>query len=410
MESTIEMVQVKASELRPADYNPRKASEKECQDLKNSILAFGLVDPIIVNSAAGRENIVIGGHFRLRMAIELGLETVPVVYVNIPDIAREKELNLRLNKNSGSWDFDLLAKFDESLLKDVGFESVELDRVFALDAPTGNEAPDRRPETDIVVGDLYQLGEHRLLCGDARIWDHLDRLMGGVAANMVFTDPPYNVGYTGGMGGDGNKHRRAGILNDKMSTQKFYEFLYDIFVNLMLVTHGAFYVCMSSSELHTLYRAFTEAGGHWQTYIIWAKDSFTLSRSDYQHQFEPIMHGLSDDVAHIAEKEAEPIMYGWSKHEWYGGRKQGDVWMVDRPKRSVEHPTMKPVELCGKAIVNSSKREGVVLDVFGGSGSTLIAAEALGRRCFMMELDPIYCQVIIDRWEMFTGRKAVKLQ
>jgi DNA modification methylase len=205
---------------------------------------------------------------------------------------------------------------------------------------------------------------------------------------------------------DGTQSKRRAILNDKMSSEAFYKFLYDVFVNLLQVTSGAFYVCMSSSELHNLYKAFTDAGGHWQTYIIWAKDHFTLSRSDYQHQFEPIMHGLSEDVALIAEKEAVPVMYGWSKHEWYGGRKQGDVWMVDRPKKSEEHPTMKPAALVGKAIVNSSSRGGIVIDLFGGSGSTLIASEALHRRCRMMELDPVYCQVIIDRYEKFTGRKA----
>ena len=404
----LNIVYVDAQDLKPAEYNPRQATEKECTDLKKSISAFGLVDPIIVNSAAHRHNIVIGGHFRLRMAQELGYKQVPVVYVDIPDLAREQELNLRLNKNSGQWDYDLLANFEEEILKGVGFDSRELDSIFQLDAVGGNDVPDLRPATDIVPGDLYSLGEHRLLCGDALVWAHVERLMAGAKASMVFTDPPYNVDYQGGMNTH-SQNKRKGILNDKMSSEAFYKFLYDACVNMIMATSGAFYICMSSSELHNLYRAFTDAGGHWQTYIIWAKDTFTLSRSDYQHQFEPIMHGLSEDVALVAEKEAEPILYGWSKHDWYGGRKQGDVWLIDRPKKSIEHPIMKPVELCGKAIVNSSRREGVVLDVFGGSGSTLIACEALNRRCFMMELDPIYCQVIIDRWERFTGEKAVKI-
>ena len=405
----INIVYVNVAELNPAPYNPRKAGDKEVADLRASITSFGLVDPLIVNAADGRRNIVIGGHFRLQVAKAMGYDKVPVVYVNLPDILKEQELNLRLNKNSGSWDYDLLANFNEDMLKGVGFDSVELDKIFQLDDPKADDVPDIRETVDIVPGDMFTLGDHRLLCGDATVWDHVARLMGEEKAQMVFTDPPYNVGYTGGMGGDGNKHRRSGILNDKMSSEKFYKFLYDVFVNLMLVTRGAFYVCMSSSELHNLYRAFTDAGGHWQTYIIWATDSFTLSRSDYQHQFEPIMHGLSEEIAQIAEKEAEPIMYGWSKHEWYGGRKQGDVWLIDRPKRSPEHPTMKPVALCGKAIVNSSSRGGLVCDLFGGSGSTLIASEALSRRCFTMELDPKYCQVIIDRWETFSGQKAVKV-
>lgn len=226
---------------------------------------------------------------------------------------------------------------------------------------------------------------------------------------MVFTDPPYNVAYTGGMGGDGTVHKRRSILNDKMSSESFYKFLFDMLSNLIAVTSGAFYVCMSSSELHNLWKAFTDAGGHWQTYIIWAKDTFTLSRSDYQHQFEPIMHGLTGDIADAAEREAEPIMYGWTKHEWYGGRKQGDVWLIDRPKKSAEHPTMKPVMLCAKAIRNSSRRDDIVLDVFGGSGSTLIACEQLYRKCCMIEMDPVYVQTIIDRWQKFTGLTAVKI-
>lgn len=216
------------------------------------------------------------------------------------------------------------------------------------------------------------------------------------------------------MGGDGAKHKRNKILNDKMSAENFYKFLFDSIKNLMSVTSGAFYICMSSSELHNLWKAFTDAGGHWSTYIVWAKNQFTLSRSDYQHQFEPIMYGLTDpdmtyETATVPEKEAEFILYGWTKHEWFGGRKQGDVWMIDKPTRSKEHPTMKPVILCSKAIVNSAPRGSIVLDTFGGSGSTLIACEKLNRRCYTMELDPLYCEVIIKRWEDFSGLKAEKI-
>ena len=194
-----------------------------------------------------------------------------------------------------------------------------------------------------------------------------------------------------------------------MSAENFYKFLFDSIKNLIDNTSGAFYICMSSSELHNLWKAFTDCGGHWQTYIVWAKDSFTLSRSDYQHQFEPIMYGLTEDAINVPEKEADFILYGWTKHEWFGGRKQGDVWMIDRPKRSKEHPTMKPVMLCAKAISNSAPRGSIVLDTFGGSGSTLTACEKLNRRGLMMELDPLYCEVIIKRWEEFSGAKAEKL-
>ena len=170
---------------------------------------------------------------------------------------------------------------------------------------------------------------------------------------------------------------------------------------------------MSSSELHNLWKAFTDAGGHWQTYVIWAKDAFTLSRSDYQHQFEPILHGLTDEAVEAAENEVDedklPIMYGWSRHQWYGGRKQGDVWRFDRPKISKEHPTMKPLALCAKAIVNSTLSKGLVLDVFGGSGSTMMACEQLDRSCYMMELDSRYIDVIVSRLCRFTGNSRVIL-
>ncbi len=199
MESTIEIIQVKASELVPAEYNPRCASEKECQDLKASILAFGLVDPIIVNSATARKNIVIGGHFRLRMAIELGFDTVPVVYLNIPELAKEQELNLRLNKNSGQWDFDLLANFDEDLLKLSGFKSDELQKIFDIDVQDdGFDAEaeyGKISEAQTKPGDIYQMGNHRLMCGDSTKQEDVARLMGSELADMMFTDPPYNVNY-----------------------------------------------------------------------------------------------------------------------------------------------------------------------------------------------------------------------
>jgi DNA modification methylase len=228
---------------------------------------------------------------------------------------------------------------------------------------------------------------------------------------MVFTDPPYNVNYEGGVL-DNVKKRK--IINDRMKSSDFYSFLFNMFSAVMIHVEGSLYVCMSSSELHNLWKAFTDAGGHWQEYIIWAKDHFTLSRTDYQQQFEPIMYGLTDDVAKSVEQnydngECDVMMYGWVKHEFYGGRKQGNVWNFDRPKKSKEHPTMKPVMLCAKAIVNSSKLDGVVLDVFCGSGSTLIACEKSRRICYGMELTEHYCSVIIKRWQEFSGQKAERI-
>jgi len=273
--------------------------------------------------------------------------------------------------------------------------SEELDRYlagFAEDAEAEVEEGDL-PEAPVVPtsrpGDLWILGNHRLLCGDATVVTDVERLMDGQLADMAALDPPYNVDYANAAKNKSlSKDRR--ILNDALG-EGFYQFLYDTCVNLLLVTKGACYVCMSSSELHTLQKAFTDAGGKWSTFIIWAKNTFTLGRADYQRQYEP-------------------ILYGWKQgadHYWCGARDQGDVWFVDKPRVNDLHPTMKPVELVERAIRNSSKSRDIVLDLFGGSGTTLIAAERTGRSARLMELDPKYVDVIVERWQNLTGGVAV---
>ena len=226
----------------------------------------------------------------------------------------------------------------------------------------GEDIPEAPGDPVSRPGDLWLLGPHRLLCGDATVITDLDRLMAGRKADLCFTDSPYNVDYAGGVGAEkAGKGRR--ILNDALG-DGFERFLYDACTSIIAHTAGAIYMCMSSSELHTLQKAFVAAGGHWSTFIIWAKDRFTLGRSDYQRQFEP-------------------ILYGWpegAKHHWCGARDQGDVWFIDRPSRNDLHPTMKPVGLVERAIRNSSPRGGLVLDPFGGSGTTLIAAERTRRK------------------------------
>ena len=274
----------------------------------------------------------------------------------------------------GAWDEALLAGELQELAADdfdlslVGFSDAELDQLLAVDGGADGDAGDgeddvpEAPEDPVSrPGDLWLLGPHRLLCGDATVITDLDRLMAGRKADLCFTDSPYNVDYAGGVGAEkAGKGRR--ILNDALG-DGFERFLYDACVSIIAHTAGAIYMCMSSSELHTLQKAFVAAGGHWSTFIIWAKDRFTLGRSDYQRQFEP-------------------ILYGWpegAKHHWCGARDQGDVWFIDRPSRNDLHPTMKPVGLVERAIRNSSPRGGLVLDPFGGSGTTLIAAESTGR-------------------------------
>ena len=244
--------------------------------------------------------------------------------------------------------------------------------------PTKVPSPKFRWSRSSKPGDLWILGNHRLLCGDATVLSDVERLMDGQLADMVFSDPPYNVDYGNGAKGKlQGKDRR--ILNDALG-DGFYQFLYDACVNMLTVTKGACYICMSSSELHTLQRAFTDAGGKWSTFVIWAKNTFTLGRADYQRQYEP-------------------ILYGWKQgadHFWCGARDQGDVWFVDKPRVNDLHPTMKPVELVERAIRNSSKSRDIVLDLFGGSGTTLIAAERTGRSARLLELDPRYVDVIVD--------------
>ena len=205
---------------------------------------------------------------------------------------------------------------------------------------------------------------------------------------MVFTDPPYNVDY-GNSAKDKMRGKDRRIMNDNLG-DGFERFLYDACVNMLTVCKGALYICMSSSELHTLQKAFTEAGGKWSTFVIWAKNTFTLGRADYQRQYEP-------------------ILYGWkqgTEHYWCGARDQGDVWFVNKPVKNDLHPTMKPVELVERAIHNSSKSRDIVLDCFGGSGTTLIACEKLTRSARLIEMDPKFCDVIVSRWEEYTGKKA----
>jgi DNA modification methylase len=274
----------------------------------------------------------------------------------------------------------------------IGFSEGELERLLAGEGKTGltedDEAPALPEQAVSKPGDLWVLDNHRLLCGDATALADVARVLDGRLADMTFTDPPYNVDY-GSSPKDKLRGRHRPILNDNLGGG-FEAFLQDACANILSVTKGAVYVCMSSSELHTLQRAFVSAGGKWSTFVIWAKSHFTLGRADYQRMFEP-------------------ILYGWPQgHDrfWCGARDQGDVWHYDKPARNDLHPTMKPVALVERAIRNSSKSRDIVLDPFGGSGSTLIACERAGRQARLIELDPKYCDVIVRRWQEWTGELA----
>ncbi len=382
--------------LVPYARNPRN-NIAAIDAVKASIAEFGFRQPIVVDEKL----VVIVGHTRLEAAKALGLKTVPVHVAEGLSPAQAKAYRLMDNRSheNAEWDDELLRlefgdlKLDDFDLALTGFVSDELDKLLGAEQLDALTDPDEAPEVPVQPvsrpGDLWILDDHRVLCGDATVMTDVEKLTDGQLADMSFCDAPYNVDYANAVKNKAlAKDRR--ILNDALG-EGFYQFLYDACVNLLMVTKGACYMSMSSSELDTLQRAFKEAGGKWSTFIIWAKNTFTLGRADYQRQYEPILYGWKDG----------------SQHYWCGARDQGDVWFVDKPRVNDLHPTMKPVELVERAITNSSKSRDIVLDLFGGSGSTLIAAERTGRSARLMELDPKYVDVIVTRWQNHTGQVAV---
>jgi DNA modification methylase len=362
-----------------------------------SIREFGWTNPVLVDGASG----IIAGHGRVLAARKLGLARVPVIELAHMSEAQKRAYVLADNQlalNAG-WD-EALLRLELADLSELGFDlgligfgAGELERLLAGEGRAGltedDEAPALPEQAITRPGDLWVLGEHRLLCGDATVLTDVQRVLGRQRAAMTFTDPPYNVDY-GSSAKDKLRGNKRKILNDDLGAG-FEAFLKNACANILSVTKGAVYVCMSSSELHTLQRAFTAAGGKWSTFVIWAKHTFTLGRADYQRQYEP-------------------ILYGWpAGHDryWCGARDQGDVWFVDKPARNDLHPTMKPVALVERAIRNSSKSRDIVLDPFGGSGSTLVACEKASRQARLIELDPSYCDVIVQRWQAWTGEQGV---
>jgi DNA modification methylase len=384
--------------LRPYERNPRTHSDAQVDQIAASMVEFGWTNPILIDENAG----ILAGHGRLLAARKLGLAEVPVIRFEHLSEAQKRAYILADNQLAlqAGWSEELLAeelawlrdeRFDLDL---VGFDATELERLLAIaDGETASEeAEDEVPEPPEEPvsrpGDLWTLGNHRLLCGDATALADVERVLGGQLADMTFCDPPYNVDYANSPK-DKLRGKHRPILNDNLGGG-FEAFLYDACANILSVTKGACYVCMSSSELDTLQRAFRAAGGKWSTFVIWAKNTFTLGRADYQRQYEPILYGWKEG----------------SDHYWCGARDQGDVWFVDKPVKNDLHPTMKPVALVERAIRNSSKTRDIVLDPFGGSGSTLIACEKAGRQARLVELDPKYVDVIVLRWQEFGGGAA----
>ena len=399
----MEIQKIPLLKIKAAKYNPRKdlkPGDAEYEKLKRSIEEFGYVEPVIWNKRTGN---IVGGHQRYKILNSLGYTEIDCVVVDI-DEQREKALNVALNKISGEFDIPLLTDLLKDLNEDgfdvslTGFDAAELDELFK-DKTAGNvkednfDADKAAAEIDIPItrrGDIWLLGRHRLMCGDSTSLEDISKLMDGNKARHIFTDPPWNVDY-----GADAKHpswKPRQILNDKMSTEQFGAFLMQAFTAMKRVCEPGCmtYVVMSGQEWGNLMNVMREAGFHWSSTIIWKKDSLVLSRKDYHTQHEPIWYGWLEGTRLCPLSD----------------RKQSDVWEIPRPKVSPEHPTMKPIALVARAILNSSHKGDLVLDSFGGSGSTLIAAEQTERTCHMLELDPKYCDVIVKRYIENTGSDA----
>jgi len=395
----MEIKKIHINQLNPAAYNPRKdlqPGDIEYEKLLRSVEEFGYVEPIIWNERTGN---IVGGHQRFKVLKQLGLQHIDCVVVNMNE-SREKALNIALNKISGEFDLPKLSEvlqelklggFDFSL---TGFDEKEVDSLSQKMARLGGQLEEDDFNVDKAVeeaasaepitrpGDIWVLGNHRLMCGDSTDTNAVLKLMAGAKAHMIFTDPPWNVDY-GGASHPSWKKRQ--IINDNMPKAEFGEFLKKAFHAAASVCQPGtmMYCVMSAQEWANVHFALEKCGFHWSSTVIWYKDSLVLSRKDYHTQYEPIWYGWLE-----GEKRLCPLQ----------DRQQSDVWQFDRPKKSEEHPTMKPIALVGRAINNSSRSGDSVLDLFGGSGTTLLAAEQTGRVAYMMEMDCVYCDVIVKRF------------
>ncbi len=388
---------IRIDKLKPATYNPRKdlkPNDPEYIKIKNSIENFGYVSPLIINN----DMTVIGGHQRLKVLKELGFTELECIVVDL-DKTNEKALNIALNKIQGDWDEekleDLLQElklqnFDTNL---TGFDFDEVDEMlkdmngskeddFDIDSAYEEiEEPITKP------GDVWILGNHRLMCGNSTQKEDVIHLMNNQKADMLLTDPPYNVDYVG------KTVDALKIANDNMNDVQFYEFLKQAFINMFDFTKegASIYVFHADTEGLNFRKAFKDAGFKLAECLIWKKDCFVMGRQDYQWQHEPILYGWKEGAAHY----------------FINDRTQSTILEFDRPKQSALHPTMKPIDLIARLVKNSSKENDIILDLFGGSGSTIITAEQLNRICYSMELDPKYCDVIVKRWETLTNKEAI---
>lgn len=442
MNNKISIINVSVNELIAAEYNPRKWDEYAISQLKESITHFGLVDPIIVNKAPNRKNIIIGGHFRFKVAKDLGITEIPVVYLDIPDIEKEKELNLRLNKNTGEWDWNLLANFDESFLSDIGFSSEDLDDIFNIDdTPEQFDLKKELEKLDITKiniqkGDIWQLGNSRLMCGDSTVEEDILKLMSGEQAEMCFTDPPYILDYLKGKKKHGKATEGFGFKRDRRYLETDIlppDFTERWMANIAKVQKEYFSIIVYENwkNLRTIWG---EMEKYWKVknMIVWHLSNRTqgfAAKYKFFSKHDIAMVGASPNVDIEFNNEPEPdglqeeyetALYAISgKPHWEGYEKGKKIQPTDfvefvasDEKNSGQGVVFgtKPIQILIPYIKVLTKRNDLIIEPFGGSGSTLIAATKMKRRCYVMEKSPVYAEVIKKRWEKLTGQEGVKIQ
>lgn len=440
MKQQLNIVYIDSKKLKPSDYNPRKWDQAAIDGLTESIKRFGLVDPIICNSAPERKNVVIGGHFRLEIAKSLNITQIPVAYLNIPDVEKEKELNIRLNKNTGEFDWDLLAKFDEHFLSDIGFNSEELDDIF--DVETEPEVFDLEKELSKLdikeiafkKGDVYQLGDSRMMCGDSTIEADVLRLMDGAQADMVCTDPPYILDYLKGKKKSGDATTGFGYKRDRRYLETDVlpdDFTEKWMANIAKVQKDDFHILVYENWKN-IPIIWGEMAKHWKVknMIVWHLPNRTqgfAGKYKFFSKHDIAMLGSSENnnelntepEEEILQNEYETALYAISGKPHWEGYKKGKKYI---PTDFIEYKASdektsgqgiifgtKPIEILIPYIKVLTKRGDLVVEPFGGSGSTLIAATKMKRRCFLMEKSPVYAEVIKRRWEKTTGLKAKKV-
>lgn len=399
------IIEKSITEVKPYEKNPRK-NDQSVDKVANSIKEFGFKVPIVID----KHNVIVCGHTRYKAAKKLGLSVVPCVVAD--DLTEEQIKAYRLADNKvgedSLWDMDLLGSELEDILnidmEGFGFSLPEVETEVVED-DYDKPAPE---EPKSKLGDIYQLGRHRLMCGDSTNIDCVKKLVGDVQIDMLLTDPPYNVNYEGTAGK---------IKNDNMEDAAFRQFLTDAFLSAWAVMKNgaAFHIWHADSEGYNFRGACRDAGFRVRQCLIWVKNSLVLGRQDFQWKHEPCLYGEKELPEGVVEEyednDHEPCLYGWKdgKHYWFKNRKQTTILEFEKPRVSKEHPTMKPIKMFDYEIKCNTKPGENVLDLFGGSGTTLMACEQDGRNAFIMEFDPRFIDVIIDRWESFTGEKAVLL-